>query len=351
VATANEQLRDAATLHAARLELLKNGIVRKVIAVLNRADAVLFADLTRQLAKVEGDAVSIARLDGLLKSVRDLNSEAYRQLQTTLESELKDFAAYEARYQVKTLQSVAPQGITVSAITADQAYSAAYARPFQGRLLREWIQSLDADAAIKIRDTVRTGYLAQETTDQIVRRIRGTRARGYQDGIISINRRNAASVVRTATAHFANATRERVAQANDDIIKGEQYVATLDSLTTPLCASLDSQIFNVGEGPMPPLHFNCRSTRIYVLKSWRELGLDIDDAPIGTRASYNGQVAADETYSKWLGKQPASIQDEFLGAERGKLYRDGEVSFDRFINPEGKFYTLEQLAGREDISL
>jgi SPP1 gp7 family putative phage head morphogenesis protein len=349
VATANERLLNAEILHQARLELLKNGITRRIIAVLNKTDANLFAELTKQLQKVEGQSATVAQLDSVLKSVRELNSEAFRQLSTSLEKELRDFAAYEAGFQTRTLNRALPERLEAASISADAAYSAAYSRPFQGRLLREWMSGLEADAAVKIRDAVRTGYLSGATTDQIVRTIRGTKARGYQDGIISINRRNAAAVVRTATAHFANTTRERVMKANEDVIIGEQYVATLDARTTPECAQLDGKVFDIGDGPMPPIHFNCRSTRVAVLKSWRELGLDIDEEPEATRASFNGQVPADETYSSWLKKQSADVQDEFLGVERGKLFRAGEVSFDRFINPEGKFYTLEELAKRESL--
>jgi SPP1 gp7 family putative phage head morphogenesis protein len=347
--TANERLLDAEILHQARLEFLKNNTVRRMIAILNRTDAKLFSELSRQLDKVEGKTVTITRLDSLLSSVRELNDEAYNQLQKSLEKELKDFAEYEARFQTRTLNKALPEQLTAATISAEAAYTAAMDRPFQGRLLKEWMQSLDTDAALKIRDTVRTGYLAGETTQQIVRQIRGTKSRNFQDGIISINRRNATAIIRTAVAHTANVTRERVMSANDDLIKGEQYVATLDARTTAECASLDGKIFEIGEGPIPPIHIGCRSTRVAVLKSWRELGLDVDDAPETTRASYNGQVPADETYSSWLGKQPAEIQDEFLGVERGRLFRNGEVSFDRFINNEGKFYTLEELAKREGL--
>jgi SPP1 gp7 family putative phage head morphogenesis protein len=39
-----------------------------------------------------------------------------------------------------------------------------------------------------------------------------------------------------------------------------RYVAILDNRTAPLDRRLNGRIFRVGEGPIPPIHFNCRCT-------------------------------------------------------------------------------------------
>jgi SPP1 gp7 family putative phage head morphogenesis protein len=44
--------------------------------------------------------------------------------------------------------------------------------------------------------------------------------------------------------------------------KKYRYVATLDSRTSSICAALDGREFEYGKGPMPPQHFNCRSTTV-----------------------------------------------------------------------------------------
>ena len=94
------------------------------------------------------------------------------------------------------------------------------------------------------------------------------------------------------------------------------------------------------------LHFNCRSVSVPVLKSWRELGIDADELPAGTRASMDGQVPADLTYAQWFAKQSAKRQDEIVGPTRGRLYRAGRVTFDRFSDDKGRWLTLEQLQDR-----
>lgn len=343
MASVNETILDASTLHAVRLERYKNNIVRRMIAVLNRTDVDLLAQLNNALEKLEGSEFNIKRIDNVLKSVRQLNAEAYATINTELASELKDLTEYEIKFQQDLFVKTIPVEIAFESVVASQVYAASMARPFQGKLLREWLSGLEADKAIKIRDAVRIGVIEGQTINEIVRRIRGTRALGYTDGLMEINRRNAQALVRTAVAHTTNFARESVMKANEDILKGEQYVSVLDSRTTPLCQSLDGKIYPVGEGAIPPMHIGCRSTRVAIVKSWRELGLDVDEVPVSTRASMNGQVPADQTYGQWLKKQPIEIQNEVLGIERAKIYRANELPIDRFVNDAGEYYTLDQL--------
>lgn len=92
------------------------------------------------------------------------------------------------------------------------------------------------------------------------------------------------------------------------------------------CQSLDGSIFPIGSGPRPPIHFRCRSTTAPVLKSFREMGIDLDDIPEGTRAALDGEVAANVKYPEWIMRQPARIQNEALGVRTAQLLRDGKVS-------------------------
>ena len=83
-----------------------------------------------------------------------------------------------------------------------------------------------------------------------------------------------------------------------------------------------------------------------VLKSWKELGIDLQELPTGTRASMDGQVPADLTYNKWLKGKPAAFQDDVLGPTRGKLFRAG-MPVDRFVNKAGDTLTLDDLRKRD----
>jgi SPP1 gp7 family putative phage head morphogenesis protein len=188
----------------------------------------------------------------------------------------------------------------------------------------------------RVRDAIRAGYLEGESLDQIVKRLRGTRAQGYKDGIFEVGRKQAEAVVRTAVNHTANAARQVSYDANRRFIKGVQWVSVLDGLTTAVCRGRDGQVYPIDSGPRPPAHFGCRSTTIPVLKR------NIPD-----ESGSDGRVPMTDKYDAWLRRQPRGFQDDVLGKAKAKLFRDGGLTLDRFINRAGDELTLDQLRERE----
>lgn len=338
--------------HAIDLTRYSNGTTKRMIALLNRVDADLFARLREALERMPRDAFTVQRIDSLLVSVERLNAQAYRAIGEELDAELLALAGYEGSYQHKLIESVLPAQfaglITVNEVNAEQVYAAAMARPFQGKLLRESLAGVEAARAARIRDAIRMGFAEGDTIDQMVRRLRGSRANNYADGLLEVDRRGAESLVRTAVNHTSNYARQALYEANADIVEEWQFLATLDGRTTITCASLSGKTFAIGQGPQPPRHWGCRSTSVPVLKSaWEALGLSKSEIEPGTQASMGGQVAADMDYSTWLRGKDAPFQDDVLGPERGKLFRDGKVSIDRFTNNKGEAYTLDELRKRD----
>jgi hypothetical protein len=57
-----------------------------------------------------------------------------------------------------------------------------------------------------------------------------------------------------------------------------------------------------------------------------------------------GRVPAATTYQDFLKRQPASFQDDVLGRTKGKLFRDGGLTVDQFVDRAGNELTLDQLA-------
>lgn len=67
-----------------------------------------------------------------------------------------------------------------------------------------------------------------------------------------------------------------------------------------------------------------------------------------TRASMDGQVPSKVTYAEWLKRQPAGFQDDVLGRTRGRLFREGGLKVDRFVDARsGRSFTLDQLRRKE----
>ena len=349
--TVNEALQTAAIDHSHDLIRYQNQVVYKVIALLNRTDKDLFEQINAALLRLPPEAFTVERLDSMLASVRQINAAAYQKIRQELQAELADLVAYESNYQQQLFQNTLPVTLEVASVPVAQAVTAAVARPFQGRLLAEWMQGLEADKAAKIRDAIRIGYVEGQTVAEMVQRIKGTKARQYQDGIIEITRRNAETVVRTAISHTANHTRQKFAEANSELVKGVKWVSTLDGRTSEICQARDGEVYPVNSGPRPPAHPNCRSTTTYVLKSFKELGVDLPEFEESTRASMDGQVPAKMTYNEWLKSKSGTaegraFQDKVLGPSRAKLFRAG-MPVDRFVNRAGDRLTLDDLRKRD----
>ena len=355
--TINDQLRDEAIAHALYVSRYGTGAANKMIDLLNDADAKLSAELLNVLDGVDASTYSEKRLASLLASVRRLNGKAYRPVMETLKSELTAFAEHEAGYQLDLFNQLLPEAVLrhveLQAIAPDQVYAAAASRPFQGRLLSEWGKKLESDRLTKITNAVRMGYLLGETTEQITRRVVGTKAANREDGAIQPSRRDLAAVTRTAVAHVASAARQKFATSNSDIVKGKQWHSTLDTRTTKYCIARDRLQYTLDGKPIGHnvpylrgpgrIHFCCRSTETLILKSWREMGIDVDEMDAGTRASMDGQVPGDTTYGEWLQRQPYARQKAVLGVERAKLLRAGKLKVPDFFNDKGEFLTLSQL--------
>lgn len=364
MSTANARLAEEAVDHAVDVIRFERGVVLRMIAVLNRADARLMAQLSEALLQIEAGSFTVERLEALLTSVRFQlsNAEAYRDTFAALEPEIRAAAQAEAAYQAAALRGAVPAAVLlrfpVAGVSWEQIYAAAMSRPFQGRLLRDWAATLPETRLRQIREAVRAGYVAGETSADIIRKIRGTKALRYEDGLLAKPRRDVAAIVQSALSHTAQTARQASYDANADLVKALRWVSTLDSRTSPMCRVRDGLLYSAtlphrpqghtvpwGDGP-GRLHFNCRSVSVPVLKSWRELGIDADEAPPGTRASMDGQVPADMTYGQWFARQSAARQDEIVGAKRGSLYREGKLSFDKFTDDKGRWLSLEQLRQR-----
>lgn len=358
MATVNELIQDESVAHKVSLEQYSLGVVRRIIALLNRTDAELAAQLMIALERMPADSFTVERLESLLGSVREVNAEAYRRVEQELAGDLQELAGYESQWQFDLFDRVLPEPVKVrfpiARITAQQAYAAAMSRPFQGRLLRDWVRTVEAGRMTRIRNAVRQGYIDGKTVSQIVSEIRGTRANGYADGFLQLPRTDLATIVRTAISHTAATAREQFASANEDVVKAVRWVSTLDTKTSAMCRIRDQLTYTAGshkpighkvpwlQGP-GRLHFNCRSTDAIVTKSWRELGIPVDEMPPAQRASMDGQVPADMNYADWLQRQSRERQEQVLGVERARLLREGGLKLPDFYSPTGQWLTLEQL--------
>lgn len=348
----NTQLQDRTIRHMIYLEGLKNREARQIVETLeNDIIPDLLARLEQRLAAIEDygfdrGADTTRRIEAMIEELSTVTAR-FRDFNNRIQGELFEFADDEIKWQIGAILEQAKVDINFTTPSTIQIRQTIINKPFDGRTLEQWFESLDTGTQRRLQQEVQRGVVEGLNTQQIVRNIRGTKQFNYADGVLQTTRAQTTAVVKTAFQHTANTARQELFAENAELMRGVQYVATLDAKTTPICRSLDGKIFPVDSGARPPQHVNCRSTIVPVLKSWEELGIPAEQITSETRASINGQVPGNITYNEWLRKQPRHVIEDALGVSRAKLYLEGNLDVSAFVNNRGKEFTLAQLRQKE----
>ena len=338
--TVNEDLLNISVSHAVYLENLKDHVVTGMADLLDELVVDLFQqvqkDLSVNLAKAEW---TLAHHTAMHKSVQNLLAEYAPVFGDYLDGKLKPIAAYESKFWAQSLTDTVPIKWSIAQPSPQQLWAAVTAKPFEGRLLRQHVAGFTDTVKQDLARTIRLGFVEGEPMANVARQIR--------EIIPGIERFRAQALARTAVQHTAAVARDRTFEENADLIKGEQWVATLDARTTVLCASRDGKIYPIGEAPPIPAHWQCRSTKVPVVRSWDELGLDPGAVQAETRASLDGYQPASLKYEQWLQTQPAELQQRVLGARRWELWKGGKP-LEEFVIDRTKTISLAELSKIEE---
>lgn len=382
---ANEEYLDASLRHQIGLRRYSAGLTKRVADLLARADADLTEKLKVRLARFEGKDIDYTgeRWQLLLADIREARAVALGEYKKLVREELGTLATMEGAREVSQLTEAIPIVFNFASVLADQLRAIISSRPFQGKLLKEWFKTLEQQDGARLIQAIQLGMTQGEPIPDIVRRVVGTRANRYADGILSITRRDATTIVRTAVNHVSNTAREYVWEANSDVIRARVWHSTLDGRTTAICRARDGQAAPVGGSELPPgfaplkppnvrppAHMNCRSVMVayidggeligdrpYVVdtrtrdkrevdfgKIAQETGRDVKDVRKDWISRNIGQVPASTTYQDFLSRQSPEFQDAVLGKTKGKLFRTGKLSVSEYVDRNGNELTLGQLA-------
>lgn len=224
----------------------------------------------------------------------------------------------------------------------------------------------------KLALAIRSGVFSGQTTQQIARRLVGklefdsARSMGKQTikklanrGGESIKLANyqVQTIVRTSINQVRNEASQSVYAANKKVAPKYEYVATLDSRTSPICQRLDGREFAYNKGPTPPQHFNCRSTTVPVVdfKKLKKKYPGLEEPPetfLDTRPSITGRVPQNTAYGDWLLNQNEELQIKTLGSlDRVRFFKrlarkkgsSGQNAIRQLIRNDGTELSLEQL--------
>lgn len=268
----------------------------------------------------------LVALEREIQAIVRRGSDAVRRLAT---ERLDDLTRHESEWVADSAR--AELGIEPLQPTLAQEAEAAD-RPWLGAKTEKWFQDmLEVPAGNKVRAWVQTGISRGLSTDEIVRGLKGTRT---ETGILEAPRHAVAALVRTAATHVSS--QARIESFEGIGVTHWRFVATLDLRTSPQCRAHDGQTFPLGEGPVPPLHPNCRSTPVP----------DFGD-PVGTRASQDGQVPAGTDFGKWLRSRPKAEQDQVLGKAKAAAWRAGKLTFEQMLGKDLEPLSVEELKRRD----
>ena len=237
-----------------------------------------------------------------------------------------------------------------------------------GTTVSKAFRGLAESSAERLDLAVRSGVFAGESLDQITRRLVG-RLEFADFGPLSVKQlalaggeltkvanNQISTIVRTSVNQVTNQASQAVYAANKKVAPKYEYVATLDSRTSPICQRLDGQIFDYNKGPTPPQHFNCRSTTVPVVDfdGLQKKYPSLEKPPatkLDTRPSITGRVPQGTTYGNWLLQQDKKLQVKTLGNEGkanffkklAKREGSGQAALRKMIRTDGSERSLKDL--------
>ena len=336
------------------LNRYSNRISREIVT--NYNDVIL--DLTYKLATIDevNNPATVARIRSMLAQFKESLENWSVEGTAHMTDQLQSLAVFQTEFVANELQKVLPRGavnVNTVQVSEDFARSLIYTDPTRinvftlptlesqvqrtfsltaakgsvitlpsGEVVEKAFRGIASTQADFISRQIRVGVTEGESMAKIAKRLRGklqfgsnqemtARAQALAGGSgMKLANNQVRTIVRTSVNQVQTMANQAVYSANQDVTKKYEYVATLDARTSAICGSLDGKTFKYGEGPMPPQHFNCRSTTVPIIDD-EDLRKKFPD----TRPSEKGRVPQNESYPNWLKKNP-DMQTEALGNKK-----------------------------------
>jgi len=172
-----------------------------------------------------------------------------------------------------------------------------------------WPLSSEADAVIR-RELVR-GIATGANPRAIATRVMKGAEGGFNGGLS-----RALTIARTETLDAHRAAAAESQAANADVLDGWVWLTDLSPRTCPACLGMAGTVHPLSE-PGPLGHPNCRCSRMPKAKTWRDLGIDLDEPE-----------AATPNAGDWFAGQDEKTQRSILGPARYAAWARGDYPMD-----------------------
>ncbi len=340
---------------------------------MTRAIDALTQELIARLARLDptavGEGAGQRRLDTFIDETRTVIRDAYRrmyveernQLVDVLKDEktvIPDIVADELGVSQSVATTLANPSMETAVLTDIVDNRVMTANVNDAERLRGFFEREAASHHKRLAGTVRAAFAQDETLSQMVTRLRA---------LTEMQARETAAVLRTAYNHAVNQVRVEMMGRNSPLFRGVIWISQLDSRTTYVCMSRSRGMWDLSTGqPLPaspvstkfpgppPAHTNCRSQLYPLTRGVREVGV-MGDAQIKEAIGEMSQdqrnllsidPPEDETYTQWLKRQSADVQNRALGPARRKLWLDGKISLADLVTQRGRPLRLDEIQRR-----
>jgi len=208
--------------------------------------------------------------------------------------------------------------------------------------VRKNIKNIASGELVRIQNKVKLGLAEGLSRKQIVNNVLKT---------TKLTQHQAATLTRTAITSTQSAALSEVGNSNRELIAGYMFTAVLDSRTSPICSHHNGKLYSIDDKSyQPPLHWNCRSSLVPVVKSKDELlkvrsdKMNLIELAKKQPDQLTGLAKARESYSGWLKRQSVATQEALLGGvEQALLFKTGVLKVAEYVTPTGKGLTISAL--------
>jgi len=295
-------------------------------------------------------------LRGLLKGdIRaDVKSEVTRftnELQSHNTKSLSEFSNSQKVFHKNNLDSEIRKFYRTQKPTTTALLAEITGPQIKGvRTLKGNMRNIGSGELVRIQSKVKAGLANGLAPDAIIQDVmKTTKITGHQ----------AKTLTRTSITTTQTDAMNQVMKANEEILEGYMFTAILDGRTSPICSHHNGLVYKVGDSRFqPPLHWNCRSTMVPVVKSKEDLQ-QLKSKNIKSRnlakmqsADLTGTPSKIKTYSDWLRRQHTDVQAKMLGGEaQASLFQRGLLQAKEFVSPEGKAISIRGLMRRANTTV
>ena len=377
--------------HQARLQVIGSNWGEEITDRLDASEKKFLAELTKKLKNFDYSAntkKTLDQLEKITKKLSEIREKALSEAREEIERQAHELAENESKWGKKVTKELSDKDDAKKLKDPSEtmlgrvvSYSLS-----NGKTLNQWFENIAESDFSRLQSFIQNGFSSGMTIQEMISGIIGTAEGNYLDGIFNTTRNEAENIARTLCNGIANSAKEAFYKANDDVISGVEILSTLDGRTCPVCASLDRKRYKLGEShPSLPLHPRCRcvllpvtpasdfadeqrpmakadfmaeAQRSYEEKNKGEKFSDLDDdekkklyykamreyekrtgKPAYTQS--DGAVSFRDYFNEHMTEQQ---RKDWLGPERYKLWKKGNIPLDKFIPPyPQKRMTVEEL--------